>query len=65
MKIITREAAAAGGLNKYYTGKLCKHGHDSERWVLNCGCVQCTIESTYRNRKGVAEIMKAAQRSGA
>lgn len=35
MKIITRTEAATSGLKRYYTGKSCKHGHDSERWVHN------------------------------
>lgn len=35
MEIITRIDAAKRGLKRYYTGKPCKHGHDSERWVYN------------------------------
>ncbi|OKN43494.1 hypothetical protein AM421_002853 [Klebsiella pneumoniae] len=35
MEIITRVEAAKAGLKRYYTGKQCKHGHDSERWVYN------------------------------
>lgn len=33
MEIITRIDAAKAGLKRYYTGKQCKHGHDSERYV--------------------------------
>lgn len=32
MEIITRLDAAKAGLKRYYTGKKCKHGHDSERY---------------------------------
>ncbi|CAI1023487.1 Uncharacterised protein [Serratia ficaria] len=61
MKIITRVEAAKLGLNKFYTGKVCKHGHLSERWVNNGGCVQCTIERVYRQRRDLIETMKAAK----
>ncbi|BDI37384.1 MULTISPECIES: hypothetical protein [unclassified Escherichia] len=44
MEIITRIDAAKRGLKRYYTGKPCKHGHDSERWVYNGHCVECTME---------------------
>lgn len=53
MEIITRIDAAKRGLKRYYTGKTCKHGHDSERWVYNGHCVECTMES---NRRIRAEI---------
>ncbi|HFT9902344.1 TPA: hypothetical protein ACGTKE_001157 [Escherichia coli] len=46
MEIITRIDAAKRGLKRYYTGKPCKHGHDSERWVYNGHCVECTMESS-------------------
>ncbi|MBU4682539.1 hypothetical protein KC222_10985 [Cedecea davisae] len=61
MKIITRVEAAKLGLNKFYTGKLCKYGHDSERWVANGGCVECTVARVYRHRNELIQTMKAAQ----
>lgn len=27
--------------NKYFTGKLCKHGHLSYRWKCNGQCIEC------------------------
>ena len=43
MQIISEKEAKAAGLNKFYTGRPCKRGHDSERWV-NGSCVQCGKE---------------------
>jgi len=34
MKEISRSKAAQEGLKKYYTGALCKHGHDSQRSTM-------------------------------
>ncbi len=44
-KIISREQAIAQGLNRYFTGLFCKHGHIAERGVRNRGCVQCFYEA--------------------
>jgi hypothetical protein len=41
MKIITRKEAMQQGLKRYYTGKLCEHGHDSERYTNMTRCVEC------------------------
>lgn len=48
MEIIDRRTAAIRDLKRFYTGIKCKHGHDSERWVLNGACVACMNAS---NRK--------------
>jgi hypothetical protein len=61
LKIVTRLEAAASGLNKFYTGKPCKHGHLSERWVLNGACVQCNVERVAKQRRDLIKTMKAAQ----
>lgn len=45
MEIITRLDAAKSGLKRYYTGKKCKHGHDSERYVYNGHCVIRALSS--------------------
>lgn len=39
--IIARKEAIQRRLIRYRTGKLCKHGHDSERWTLNSSCIAC------------------------
>jgi len=41
MGVITRAEAKTQGLAHYYTGKLCKHGHASERYTLNGDCCEC------------------------
>lgn len=60
MKIITRIEAAKAGLKRYYTGKLCRHGHDSERYVINCGCVQCAFETAENHHAEIKRIMGEA-----
>lgn len=41
MQVITRARAKALGLKRYFTGKPCKHGHRSERHVVDWTCVEC------------------------
>lgn len=60
MEIITRLDAAKSGLKRYYTGKKCKHGHDSERWVYNGHCVECTMETNRRRQAEIKRIMGEA-----
>jgi hypothetical protein len=39
---ITAKEAKAQGLTQYRTGKPCKRGHASTRWVKNNECVECS-----------------------
>lgn len=39
--LISREEAYALGLKRFYTGKPCKRGHDSERYTSIGSCAQC------------------------
>lgn len=39
--ILTRQEALAIGYVRYYTGKPCKHGHDSERYTKSRTCIEC------------------------
>lgn len=50
MEIITRPHAKASGRKRYYTGKLCKNGHLSERAVASGSCLECaaTILAAWR-----------------
>jgi hypothetical protein len=43
-KIITRKAALARGLSRYYTGKPCKNGHVVERRTRNETCLACELD---------------------
>ena len=61
MKIVTRLEAAKAGLNRFYTGKPCRNGHLSERYVLNGTCVQCAFESTGRHRSVFAKALREAR----
>jgi hypothetical protein len=42
MEIISRANAKRAGLNLYFTGAPCVHGHISERFVRNHTCVECS-----------------------
>ncbi|HBW4183921.1 hypothetical protein HB813_19905 [Klebsiella pneumoniae] len=65
MEIITRVEAAKAGLKRYYTGKKCKHGHDSERWVYNGHCVECTLETNRRRHAEIKRLMHEASKGNA
>lgn len=42
MQIIDRYKARSRGLKRFYTGKKCKNGHLSERYVSTGACIECT-----------------------
>lgn len=50
-----RATAIEAGLDRYSTGKPCKHGHDSPRYTYSGTCVACVAVSTARIRHGIAE----------
>ena len=54
------------GLNKYFTGKPCPHGHNVERYTINGVCVQCHIGKATKwkanNPERAKEIMDAANK---
>lgn len=41
MEIISKKDAEAAGLKKYFTGKACKHGHITYRYVQSSTCAAC------------------------
>ena len=43
MLLCSRAEAKAKGLKRYFTGRLCKHGHMAERLVVNMTCVTCNL----------------------
>lgn len=57
--VINRQDALKQGLNKYFTGEQCRHGHLSERYTATTVCVQCHIERAYANAKRARETLKA------
>lgn len=42
--VVTREAAAEAGVNRYFTGIACKKGHMAERKVKGYVCTTCARE---------------------
>jgi hypothetical protein len=63
MNVISRAEAKAAGLRFYRTGKECKYGHSSDRFVINGSCVVCQerLKVEYR----VANRDKATSRAAA
>lgn len=51
MKLISRRQAIAFGFKRYYTGKPCKYGHISERYVASFQCYECSQQDEYKVRK--------------
>lgn len=63
MKIISRKRAKDQGLQYYFTGMPCKHGHFSKRYTKNAICVECARSKSAQRRaedpEGVRASMKA------
>jgi hypothetical protein len=60
-RIISREEARQKGLKRFFTGKLCKHGHVCERRVDSSECAECgrTRGRAYHRRPDVKERVQA------
>lgn len=58
----TRLRAAAAGYTRYYTGRPCAQGHDSERYVSSGACIECMRE---RDRQRYAEIQRLRRQADA
>lgn len=63
MKRITQREAIEQGLTRFYTGKACKHGHDSERYTISGECVTCNNERSRRQAQMRSERLKAARKA--
>lgn len=61
MDIITLKEAKEKGLIYYYTGKPCKHGHDSLRLVKGGACRQCKNEFSEKLRNRPEAKQKATE----
>ena len=57
-KLISRKEAKNQGLKRYFTGKECKHGHVSERWVTG-QCVECRVQYYLDNAAKIKAVSKA------
>lgn len=61
MDIITRKAAKAAGLTRFFTGKPCLHGHVVERYMSGL-CCACQRESQRKFREAHPERAREATR---
>lgn len=60
--IIPHKKAKAKGLDMYFTGKPCKNGHISERYVSNWQCIDCSQEySKQRYQENKEDIKQYRQ----
>ena len=63
MEIITRQEAIAQGLNRYFTGKSCKHGHIAERRWSSGGCLTCHLAQDKAHREANREKIAARKKA--
>lgn len=62
--VVTRAAARASESTRFFTGKVCKHGHLSQRTTANGGCIQCnaiTGAALYRDEGRAARLERNAK----
>lgn len=57
MDISSRKQAVDAGKRYFFTGKPCKHGHISERYVGNGACVECLRPKSIAVISSPGEIM--------
>jgi len=57
-EVINRKQASNLGLKKYFTGKMCPHGHISERYVSGGNCIACLDEFVVLNPEKVRASKK-------
>ena len=71
MEIISREESVSKGLKRYFTGKPCKRGHISERYVSSPTCTACAHSQSLlwikmnpeKSKKMVRESMRRWRRA--
>lgn len=64
MKIISKKEAVEKGQIYYYTGKLCKYGHDSVRMVKGGTCRECKrIDGNKKRNENREKFNEACRRS--
>lgn len=62
-KLISRKEAKELGLQYYYTGRPCKHGHICVRYTVNLTCRACSIQRVERWSRENEERAAIAARS--
>lgn len=53
--VVTRAAAIAAGLSRYFTGRPCRRGHISQRRTVNHACTECEWKKRCRDSRNAAE----------
>lgn len=61
MKRMTQREALELGLTRFYTGKTCIHGHDSERYTISGECVKCNNDRARRQQQLRSERLKVTK----
>lgn len=61
IKVVTRDAAMAAGLVRYFDGQLCPKRHLSERYVAKGNCIACGTAETMAWREENREAHTANQ----
>src|SRR5450759_4099683 len=59
--IISRKMAREKGLKRFYHGKPCKLGHDSERYVSTGACTMCQQVASNAIHKGMVNTIAVAK----
>lgn len=59
---ISRKAAKAAGLPRYFTDEPCKRGHIAERYVGSFNCVECQREQPVKRKAAYNRKWRAAHR---
>lgn len=67
MNLITRKEARQRGLSRYFTGKVCPHGHITERYVTGKACVGCRRDKRRRQhwRANPVAVRQRSRRAAA
>src|SRR4051812_26830728 len=64
MQVISRQAAKAAGLARYFTGAVCKYGHITERHTVDghcSGCNKMKYEGRSEERKEAVRTYERAR----
>jgi len=48
MDVISKQMAEDFGLDRFFTGRPCVHGHVAERYVKGGACVACIVRNAKR-----------------
>ena len=62
-EVLTREDALGAGALRYYTGRPCKRGHLSERWVSTRICIGCARGYQDRFKERHADRVASSRRA--